>query len=256
VEILEKLVELEVRDEEQVGRRVRSQVFQILCSMSETEFEAQTLQLLKARGINENRLWEYQAALGEKEAVFNSLLLRLEDGNEAVRRPAAQAFVRLGNVSGEILVSPASALGNLGNASEVINLVQDLKDEDNSVRYEAAFALGNLGNASKTVISALVQGLEDGDKSVRREAAEALGNLGNASEPVISALLLRLEDGYDFVAYSAASALSKLGMKSSDVLPAVVQWVEQHQDTEYVGLGIDVLWDLVAGEGNRSPVVF
>jgi predicted NACHT family NTPase len=257
VEILEKLVELEVRDEEQVGRRVRSQVFQILCSMSETEFEAQTLQLLKARGINENRLWEYQGALGEKEAVFNSLVLRLEDGNEAVRRSAAQALVRLGNVSGEILVSPASALGNLGNASEVINaLVQDLKDEDNSVRYEAAFALGNLGNASKTVISALVQGLEDGDKSVRREAAEALGNLGNASEPVISALLLRLEDGYDFVAYSAASALSKLGIKSSDVLPAVVQWVEQHQDAKYVGSGIDALWDLVPGEGNRSPVPF
>jgi hypothetical protein len=50
--------------------------------------------------------------------------------------------------------------------------------------------------------------------------------------------------------------LGNLGMKSSDVLPAVVQWVEQHQDGEYVGSGINVLWDLVAGEGNRSPVPF
>src|SRR4028118_2418795 len=49
-EILEKLVELEVRDEALVGERVRSQVFQILCSMNETEFEAQTLQLLKEIG--------------------------------------------------------------------------------------------------------------------------------------------------------------------------------------------------------------
>jgi hypothetical protein len=43
-------------------------------------------------------------------------------------------------------------------------------------------------------------------------------------------------------------------MKSSDVLPAVVQWVEQHQHTEYVGFGIDVLGGLVAGEGNRQSV--
>jgi len=442
VEILEKLVELEVRDEKQVGRRVRSQVFQILCSMSETEFEEQTLQLLKARGFDGYGLWKYQAALGEKEAVISSLLLCLEDANEDVRSDAASALGRLGNAS-EIVISAlllrlqdenfrvrfyavhtlgnlgnasetvinalllrfqdrvrlvglcaASALGNLGNTSEavinalllgledednsvrflaavalgnlgntseavinalllgledednsvcretaavalgklgnasepVINalllglengdnsvrreaaasalgklgnasepvisaLVQRLEDGDKSVRLEAAsalgklgntseavinalllglededksmraktaFALGKLGNASEPVISALVQRLEDGDKSVRREAASALGNLGNASEPVISTLLLCLEDRDDFfVPYSAAAeALGNLGMKSSDVLPAVVQWVEQHQDAKYVGSGIDALWNLVASEGNRSPVPF
>jgi predicted NACHT family NTPase len=438
VEILEKLVELEVRDEALVGNRVRSQVLQILCSMSETEFEAQTLQLLKTRGVDEKRLWKYQAALGEKEAVITAMLLRLEDGNENVRREAAQALGKLGNASETVIKAlllrlengdqkvrcqaaralgwlgnasetvikalllrlgdgdqkvrcqAASALGNLGNASEVVinalvlhldkgdkpmrreaasalgNLgnasevvikalllgVEDrynsvrreaaralgnlgnpsevvinalllrLKDEDNSVRREAASALGRLGNASEVVIKALVLRVEDsdnsvlsaaasalgrlgnvsevvikalllrlekGDNSVRREAASALGRLGNASEVVIKALLLRLkdednwvrreaelalgrlgnaseavisallqrlEDGQGFVPYSAASALGKLGMKSSDVLPAVVQWVEQHQDAKYVGSGIDVLWDLVAGEGNRSPVPF
>ena len=93
---------------------------------------------------------------------------------------------------------------------------------------------------------------------MRGSAVFALGKLGNASEAVISALLLRLEDRDGFVVhYSvAAEALGNLGMKSSDVLPAVVQWVEQHQDAEYVGLGIDLLGDLVAGEGNRSPVPF
>jgi predicted NACHT family NTPase len=437
VEILEKLVELEVRDEKQVGYSVRSQVLQILCSMSETEFEEQTLQLLKARGINENRLWKYQAALGEKEAVISSLLLcledqdnslrpeavkalgelgnaseavisalvlrledgdslvrlwaasalgklgnaseatisalvlrlqdgnymvrreasevlgklgntsetvisalllslqdkdewvrpmaasalgklgnaseavisalllRLEDGDNSLRPMAASALVKLGNASAVISVlllrledgdnslrcEAASALGSLGNPSEavisalllrledgdnslrpmaasalvklgnaseaVINaLLLGLEDEDNSVRREAASALGKLGNASEAVISALVQRLEDGEDWVRRKAAQALGNLGNASEPVINALLLRLEDREDLVPYFAAEALGKLGMKSSDVLPAVVQWVEQHQDTEYVGLVIDALWDLVAGEANRSPVPF
>ncbi len=467
VEILEKLVELEVRDRGLVGERVRSQVFQILCSMNETEFEAQTLQLLKARGFSGYRLWKYQAALGEKEAVITAMLRRLEDGNEDVRREAAkalgglrnasetvisalllrledgdysvrlwaaralgkfgkalnalllllkdggnsvrssaaealgdlgnaseavistlllrledgdnsvrssaaQALGRLGNASEAVISalvlrledgdnwvrsSAASALGRLGNSSEtVINaLLLRLEDGGNSVRGEAAQALGSLGNASEAVISALVLRLEDGDNSVRssaaqalgrlgnssetvinalllrvedgdefvcycaaeavgnyrnsaeavilalllrlengdnsvrasaasalgklgnaseavigalllrlqdddnsvrREAASALGNLGNASESVINALLLRLEDGKDWVRREAASALGKLGLKSSDVLPALIQWIDRHQDAKYVGSGIDLLWDLVGGEGNRSPVGF
>ncbi|MEG4045990.1 HEAT repeat domain-containing protein [Microcoleus sp. Pol17_C1] len=405
VEILENLVELEVRDEALVGERVRSQVLQILCSMSETEFEAQTLQLLKARGVDENRLWRYQAALGEKEAVITAMLLRLENGNEDVRREAAQALGGLRNASETVISalllrledgdnrvrrsaaralgrfgkaseaiignllprledcnnsvrsSAAEALGDLGNASEAVisALVLRLEDGDHSVRSSAAQALGNLGNASETVTNALVLRLEDGDDWVRSSAAQALGNLGNASEAVITALVLRLEDGdkwvrtftvlalgnlgnaseavitalvlrledgdnlvraftasalgylgnasetvinalllrledgkdsvdrlaasalanlgnasetvinalllgledgEDWVRSEAAEALGKLGLKSSEVLPAVVQWVEQHQNTEYVGSGIDLLWDLVAGEGNRSPVPF
>ncbi|NQE34310.1 NACHT domain-containing protein [Microcoleus asticus] len=372
VQILEKLVELEVRDEALVGERVRSQVLQILCSMSETEFEAQTLQLLKARGVDEKRLWRYQPALGEKEAAISSLLLRLEDGNEDVRRDAAEALGGLRNASETVISalllrledgdnrvrrSAARALGRFGNASEAIigNLLPRLEDSNNSVRSSAAEALGDLGNASEAVITALVLRLEDGGNLVRRSAAQALGNLGNASETVTNALVLRLEDGDDWVRSSAAQALGnlgnaseavisalvlrledgdnlvraftasalgylgnaleivinalllrledgkdsvrglaasalanlgnasetvinalllcledgedwvrreavealgKLGLKSSEVLTAVVQWIDRHQDAEYVGSGIDVLWDLVAGEGNRSPVGF
>ena len=408
VEILEKLVELEVRDEALVGYRVRSQVFQILCSMSETEFEAQTLQLLKARGVDENRLWRYQAALGEKEAVIITMLLRLEDRDHRVYLSAAEALGNLGNVPESVIsalllrlkdkdedflvrvlasealgklgnasesvisalllcledgdnssrssavqalgnlenasesvinalllrlkddedflvrVSVTQALGKLGNASEpvITALLLRLEDGDNSVRSSALQALGKLGNSSEPVITALLLCLEDGDNSLRvsaasalvklgnasqvaisslllrlehsdkllrREAvkalknvenasepvisalvlrlqdedglvrflaASALGNLGNASETVINALLLRLEDGTYLVRFFAAEALGKLGMKSSEVLPAVVQWIDRHQDTEYVGSGINVLWDLVAGEGNRSPVGF
>jgi HEAT repeat protein len=145
-------------------------------------------------------------------------------------------------------------LGWLGNASEAVisALLLRLEDKHMFVRREAAFALGYLGNASETVINALLLSLEDEDERVRYSAAFALSYLGNASETVISVLLLSLEDGEG----GAAEALSKLGLKSSEVLPVVIQWIDRHQDTEYVGLGIDVLWDLVASEGNRSPVAF
>jgi predicted NACHT family NTPase len=214
VEILEKLVELEVRGEVQVGKKVQSQVFQILCSMNETEFEVQTLQLLKARGVDENRLWRYQAELGEKEAAISFLLLRLEDENEDVRCGAVQA------------------LGGLRNTSEIVinALLLRLQDEDAKVRNQAAFALGWLGNASEIVINALLLRLEDGDYSVRASAARALGKFGNASESIISALLLRLEDGDNSVRASAAGGLGKLGNASEIVINALLLRLEDEDN--------------------------
>jgi HEAT repeat protein len=276
VKILEKLVELEVRGETLVGDRVRSQVFQILCSMNETEFEAQTLQLLKAKGVDQERLWRYQAALGEKEAAISSLLLRLEDehymvryfavkalgelGNDSaavigallrrledrnslVRVSAVYALSHLGNTSESVITFlllrledvdnsvralAAEVLGKLGNASEAVisALLLRLEDGDYKVRYFAAYALGKFGNASETVISILLLSLEDGDNSVRSEAATVLGNLGNASEVVISALLLRHKDEDNFVRYFAAEALSKLGNASEAVISALLLHLE------------------------------
>ncbi|GGA18754.1 NACHT domain-containing NTPase [Okeania sp. KiyG1] len=57
-EILEALIELEVSKYEQVGGRVRGQVFQILSSLGETDFEEQALEMLKERSdlIYEKRL--------------------------------------------------------------------------------------------------------------------------------------------------------------------------------------------------------
>ncbi len=48
-----------------------------------------------------------------------------------------------------------------------------------------------------------------------------------------------------YVRRGAAYALGKLGKKSDTVLPAVIQWLEQHQDSENIGSGIDALWDLL-----------
>ncbi|MBD1814630.1 HEAT repeat domain-containing protein [Microcoleus vaginatus DQ-U2] len=281
VEILEKLVELEVRGEEKVGTKVRSQVFQILCGMNETEFEVQTLQLLKTKGVDEERLRGYQAELGEKEAAISSLLLRLEDGNENVHFSAAFALSRFGNASETVISalllgledgnewvraravfalrrlenaseavisalllrlengdntvrgSAAKALGNLGNASEVVisALLLRLEDGDQNVRISAAKALGNLENASESVISALLLCLEDGDQNVRGSAAKALGNLENASESVISALLLRLEDGDDSVRGSAAKALGNLENASEAVISALLLRLEDGDDS-------------------------
>ncbi|MBN3888938.1 MAG: NACHT domain-containing protein [Nostoc sp. JL31] len=134
-DILQRLVEFEVSDSQRVGDKVQSEVFQILCNLNETQFQAQTLQLLKASAdlIDKGRLREYRAALGEQQKVLAELLGLLKDESEIVR-------------------------------------------------------------------------------------------------------------------YSAAEALGKLGKNSSNVTATVAEWILQHQDSKYVGNGIDTLWNLVVTE--------
>lgn len=270
VEILEKLVELEVRGEEKVGNKVHSQVLQILCSMNETEFEVETLQLLKAKGVDENRLWRYQVELGEKEAAISFLLLRLENENEDVRREAIIALGGLGNASETVISAlllrlqdedskvrrlAAQALLISKNTSETVisALVLRLKDADNFVRRSAAQALGRSGNTSEAVVSALLLRLEDGDngdKSVCAWAAEALGWLKNASEVVISALLLCLEDGDNSLRASAAQALGRLGNASETIISALLLRLEDGDNSVRRSAAQALGW-----LGNASEVV-
>ncbi|NEP36866.1 HEAT repeat domain-containing protein, partial [Moorena sp. SIO3B2] len=405
-EILERLIELDVSKDKRVVNKIRDQVFQIICSLSETDFQAQVLELLKERlavgharrtdRIDETRLLKYRHELGEKdqvitilltglknensdvrksgaralgildnssetvvkallallmddnyvvrmiaanalgklgnssETVVNTLLAGLKDNNYVVRESTANALGKLGN-SSETVVSyliaglkddnyfvrwrAAEALGKLGNSSETVvsSLIARLKDdnyvvrgsaaealgklgnssetvvsdllamlmddesfvrrqavyglsklgnssetvvsafiallmdEDYYVRESAAEALGNLDNSSETVVNTLLAGLEDDKSDVRVSAANALAKLGNSSETVVNTLLARLQDEDSYVRGKAAEALGNLGKTSNHILPTIMEWIEQHQDSDYVGSGIDALWDLVVG---------
>ena len=198
------------------------------------------------------------------ETVISTLLALLQDDDSFVRGNAATALGNLDN-SSEPVVSAllallqdddsfvrgnaATALGNLGNNSETVvsTLLARLMDHESSVCGDAAIALGRLGNSSETVVKSLLAQLQNDDSGVRGRAAEALGKLGNGSETVLNALLPLLKDDTSFVRGNAADALGKLGKTSNHVLPTVIEWIEQHQDSDYVGRGIDALWDLVVG---------
>ena len=366
-EILDRLVELEVSNVDRIGWQVRGQVEQILCSLYETDFEAQVLEMLKERAdlIDEWKLLKYRAELGEKNEVISELLALLQDDNSDVRWGAAEALGRFGNSSETVINSllallqdedsnvrgrTALALGNWGSSSETLvnSLLALLQDEDSNVRIDAAIvlskiksseivvntlllllqdenskvrgraamvldklgnssdtvvntlllllqdenskvrgngafllgllgnsskividtllgvlrnkdyrvrvnsaeALGRLANSSKNVVKALEPLLEDEDSIVRGSAAEALGILGSISETIINTLVSLLQNENSNVRGNAAIALGKLGKKSNHILPTVIQWIEQHQDSEYVGSGIDALWYLIVSEEN------
>ncbi|MEH2178084.1 NACHT domain-containing protein [Nostoc sp.] len=265
-DILQELVELEVSNSQQVGRKVKSQVFQILCNLNETRFQAQALECLNAPAdLDKERVREYRAALGEQQEVLVELLGLLKDESQIVSYSAAFILSYLDNASPEIVEallgllkdesqivrnSAALGLGNLGNASpEVVEALLGLvKDESEIVRYSAALGLGNLGNASPQVVEALLGLVKDESEIVRNSAASALGKFGNALPQVVEALLGLVKDESQSVRNSAASALGKLGKNSSNVTAIVAEWISQHQDSKYVGDGIDALWNLVVTE--------
>ncbi|MCL2937630.1 MAG: HEAT repeat domain-containing protein, partial [Trichodesmium sp. MAG_R02] len=121
---------------------VRSKVKQIFCSLYETDFEAQVLEMLKQREdlIDKERLLKYRAELGENDEVIGELLALLQDENFSVRLSAAVTLITLKN-SSEKLINSLLAL---------------LQDENFSVRLSAALALGNLKNSSEKVINSLL----------------------------------------------------------------------------------------------------
>ncbi|AOY84250.2 HEAT repeat domain-containing protein [Moorena producens JHB] len=266
-EILERLVELEVK--ERVGNKIRQQVFQIICSLYETDSEAQILELLKEQShqIYEERLLKYRHELGEKYQVITALLARLKDENSDVRVSAALALGNLGKGS-EAAVSAllarlqddnsfvrgwaADALGKLGNNSETVvsTLLARLQDNNSGVRGRAADALGKLGNSSETVVSALLALVQDPDSGVRGMAADVLGELGNSSETVVSALLASLQDEDYHVRSNAADALGKLGNNSETVITALLARL-QDEYPPVRGRAADALGEL----GNSSETV-
>lgn len=270
-EILERLIALEVGDKALVGGKVRQQVFTTLCSFGETDFEGQVLQMLKAQGnlIEELRLQKYQSDLGDKEEVISNLLARLKDEDFSVRFFAVDALCRLGlgeeKVIDALLVSledkhppvryrAADSLGKLGQRQERVltTLLELLKNDDSHMRLSVASALYKLDQEQERVIDALLLRLDDDELRVCNYAVLALGKLGHGGERVLNALLGLLEDDDSGVHSLAASALGKLGKKSPDILPTIVQWLERHQDSKYLGDGIDALWDLVVGERSEK----
>ena len=94
----------------------------------------------------------------------------------------------------------------------VQDLITNLKNQDETVRRNAAEALGKLGQAAKDAVPALIRTLKDRNEAVRRSAAEALGKLGPAANDAVPALIKVLNDRSEEVRRSAAKAMGKLAV--------------------------------------------
>jgi HEAT repeat protein len=119
-----------------------------------------------------------------------SLLLRLENDQPAVREAAAEALGRLGYFEAASALigrlddseravrwAAIGALGDLQSSEAVPELVRLLRDRDHGTREATALALGEIG--AETAIGPLVELLKDPSSQVRLTAIDALGQIGS-----------------------------------------------------------------------------
>ncbi|WP_028459444.1 HEAT repeat domain-containing protein [Chloroflexus sp. Y-396-1] len=100
----------------------------------------------------------------------------------------------------------ARALGRIGDAAAVPELLAALRDADWNARRAAAEALVQIGAAA---VPGLLAALRDASEWVRQVAASALGRIGDAA--AVPELLHALRDANPDVREAAAGALGRIG---------------------------------------------
>ena len=223
--ILGSLMDLEVTQSPLVTHNLRSQIFRIISSMQETAFESLALEQLEVRR-SEFEHWQflaYQSVLAPSEATV-TLLSLLQDSDSDIRYRAAKTLENLGKSSDHVI----SALLTL------------LEDSDTDVRYRAAKTLENLGKSTATSSSVLLNHMQDS------LADETLISSAQSTNESIAVLLAQLQENSPEILSRVTRTLVDLGRQSDAIERALVKWIEQHQDKNFVGNGIDVLWELVS----------
>lgn len=144
----------------------------------------------------------YQDSLPTPQGTVQILTILLNDRDASVRRTAADA------------------LGKIGDLSVEPFLVRTLHDPDSAVREAAARSFGRLSSFGMDGGRALVSLLRDPDLSVRRAAAQALG--GADENPTLASSLANLLASSDAtVRQAAAHALLLVGARDASVSEAL-----------------------------------
>lgn len=215
-------------------------------------------------------------ALGKSEKITSDAVQALTDclnsNNKSISHGAAETLGELGiddlkviQVLVEILEDPDT--GDYGSAAKTLGkfsksntkakdaLVKFLKDEKNHndenkhyARWSLAEALGELDNVDLEIEQSLIDCLENEAENVGRYfIADALSKITeNYSLKLrLTQLLidcLGIENG---IGDMASESIGKLGRHFDSLETRLADWIEQNQQSKYVGHGIDALWAIM-----------
>ncbi|MEN6441239.1 MAG: HEAT repeat domain-containing protein [Syntrophobacter sp.] len=161
-------------------------------------------------------------ALGQSHPhLLDRIISALEHGDDPLRRSAAEA------------------LGKIGDVRAVDALLNALEHGDNFLRRSAAMALGKIGDGR--AVDALVNALEHGVYLLRLNAAGALWQIGDGR--AVDALLNAFEHGDNFLRGNAAMALGQIG--DGRAVDALVNALEHGDDSlrEYAAMALGLMGD-------------
>ncbi len=120
----------------------------------------------------------------------------------------AKAFAKALNADiPELRMAAANAIGELGKADVLPQLLETLDDPDPRVRARAARAAGRIEDAR--ACDALIERLKDPKAQVRQEAAESLGAISNRQ--ALNALLTMFDDDRAVIRRIAVGAMGNFG---------------------------------------------
>jgi HEAT repeat protein len=99
-----------------------------------------------------------------------------------------------------------------------------LHDPNQDVSAAAAAAFRTLDlQAAREVVAGYLPALWDADPRVRRKACVVLGSLGPVAKPAVPSLITMLDDTDDLVRERAVGALGSIGIPQAEIVAAVTQ---------------------------------
>jgi HEAT repeat protein len=166
--------------------------------------------------VKQNAAWSL-GKLKDNRAVEPLLRLIKGGGAKVYSMSGADSKVETGAVDDavktdgmkyhDVQIKAVAALGEIGDEKAVGALINELSDEDGSVRCAILLSLGKIG--SKQAVPKLIEVLNDTIWYVRRDAAVALGEIKDLR--AIDALLDKVSDKYQEVAEESAKAIESIG---------------------------------------------
>ena len=106
-------------------------------------------------------------------------------------------------------------LARIDKDSTVIEeVIRNIDNDIRSIRFNSIFVLGEIGEKSdERIVHKITEYLKDNDWSIRREAARALGKIGKIASSSIKELSKCCSDDEESIRLAVVISLGKIGSK-------------------------------------------
>ncbi len=161
-----------------------------------------------------------------KVSVRVRAIQSLGDLGQSTKAATEALCISLRDPEQQIRVYAAQALGHIGNKAAISALANSWKqDKSGEVRVYCSFALKNLGFEAKENLSELIQLLKENDDTTQHYAMSGLEEMGGKAKPAVPTLIKLLESRSVMTKRAAAITLGSIGPEAKAAVPALMKGI-------------------------------